>query len=248
MKNMFWIFLSLYSSIAYTQNISGDAIYKYVYNFPNSSKDTLKSFLYFNDLGDSYYSSPNKITFTQNTTYKPDGKVSSDIKNDSIVVYTNIFSKELYYNKQFIKNKLWVADTLKEIKWELLPTSENKKIGRFNCLAAKGKFAGRFYTVWYTPDIPVSTGPWKLYGLPGLILEVMEDTGYIYFTLESLEIAPSSSKKDLIIDKIKSLSITKKEFNKKEKDFLERVKGQSESMGVTLKVTSSKGLELEEHK
>ena len=40
------------------------------------------------------------------------------------------------------------------------------------CKKATCLFRGRYYTAWYAPDIPLSNGPWKFNGLPGLILKV----------------------------------------------------------------------------
>jgi len=44
----------------------------------------------------------------------------------------------------------------------------------YNCKIAFTFFRGRNYKVYYTEEIPVSYGPWKFYGLPGLIMKVEE--------------------------------------------------------------------------
>jgi GLPGLI family protein len=63
------------------------------------------------------------------------------------------------------------------MKWKLL--SEKKIIGKFDCKKASVEFRGRTYFAWYTMEIPISLGPWKFNGLPGLILEV-DDQKEIY--------------------------------------------------------------------
>ncbi|MGL4632711.1 MAG: GLPGLI family protein [Leadbetterella sp.] len=92
------------------------------------------------------------------------------------------------YSTQGSKDVL--KDTLLPVGWKLI--GETKKIGSFTCKKAKGKISGREYEVWYTPQIPISTGPWKFYGLPGLILEAKEIDGSIEFEFISLTLNDKS--------------------------------------------------------
>ena len=79
-----------------------------------------------------------------------------------------------------------VVDTLPEIEWQL--TAETKTIDSISCQKAIGKFRGRTYSAWYAKEIPVAVGPWKLHGLPGLIVEAEDSLGEVKFIFESLHI------------------------------------------------------------
>ncbi len=64
-------------------------------------------------------------------------------------------------------------------KWEM--TDEKKDIIGFVCTKATCEFRGRNWTVWFTTELPVSDGPWKFNGLPGLILKAEDDKGHYSF-------------------------------------------------------------------
>lgn len=68
--------------------------------------------------------------------------------------------------------------------WEVMQDSTAVKKG-YNCIMAKADYLGREWIVWYTPDIPSPTGPWKLWGLPGLIVEAKDSEGLFFFALSS---------------------------------------------------------------
>lgn len=76
-------------------------------------------------------------------------------------------------------------DTPNDISWIL--TKETKPIGDFITHKATTNFRGREWEVWFTYDIPMPYGPWKLRGLPGLILEAKEKTEKIYFSAIKVE-------------------------------------------------------------
>ena len=54
--------------------------------------------------------------------------------------------------------------------WTMYEDSTITVLG-MECKKATTNFRGRYWEVWYTEDIPISQGPWKLCGLPGMILK-----------------------------------------------------------------------------
>jgi GLPGLI family protein len=58
-------------------------------------------------------------------------------------------------------------------------------VNGYLCQKAVCRFRGRNYIAWFAPDIPVSNGPWKFGGLPGLILKVYDtDKLYVFECVE----------------------------------------------------------------
>jgi len=86
-----------------------------------------------------------------------------------------------------------------ELKWEI--DKEEKRILGFNCLKATTSYHGRDYTAWFTADLPFQSGPWKLHGLPGLILSAYDKTRRIKFEISSIERVKDSTE-DISISKI----------------------------------------------
>lgn len=76
-------------------------------------------------------------------------------------------------------------EKLIEINWEVQDSTKN--IIGYECVMAKTVFHGRGWTVWFSPEVPVSDGPWKLHGLPGLILEAVCDGGQYHFVADGIQ-------------------------------------------------------------
>jgi len=82
--------------------------------------------------------------------------------------------------KAFNGNNYLIKEDFEKISWKI--DQETSEILGYKCQKATGKCKGRTYTAWFTTDIPASFGPWKLNGLPGLILEAFDTSGRIKFT------------------------------------------------------------------
>jgi GLPGLI family protein len=69
--------------------------------------------------------------------------------------------------------------------WALI--EDTLSIAGYLCQKATCRFRGRNYTAWFTPDIPISNGPWKFGGLPGLILKVYDTDREFVFECTGIE-------------------------------------------------------------
>jgi GLPGLI family protein len=131
--------------------------------------------------------SPTKRTFVMNDS------LSVHIKNQNLknnTVYENVEGLFFLKNKKekFIYNNYsfpiyqgtkYVKDSIPNFEWELL--SDTMTILNQVCFAAKTRFRGRNYKVFYAPSIPLSDGPWKFGGLPGLILKANSSILRLFF-------------------------------------------------------------------
>lgn len=76
-------------------------------------------------------------------------------------------------------------EPLTGINWEEIDSVKN--ILGYECFMARTEFHGREWTVWFSPEIPVADGPWKLHGLSGLILEAVCDGGQYHFAADGIQ-------------------------------------------------------------
>lgn len=73
-----------------------------------------------------------------------------------------------------------------EIEWCIVEDSTKLVLG-YEYSMAIAEYHGRKWTAWLSPEIPVFDGPWKLRGLPGLILEATEEKGHHSFMADGIE-------------------------------------------------------------
>lgn len=153
----------------------------------------LNAYLVFNNQK-SYYvtakDSLEKAIANNQTVFKGDNDQVAAVYNSNKTyrygnqVYFNRDKDSLWWSQRF-RGNIYIAEKRPVIDWKLEP--ETKEIGNFKAHKATGKFRGRTYTAWYTLQIPLPYGPWKLQGLPGLILEAQDQKKEMYLYFKNIE-------------------------------------------------------------
>ena len=124
-------------------------------------------------------------------------------------------------------------------EWTLHP--DTMTILSYSCQKATCKFKGRDYTAWYTMEVPVSDGPWKLHGLPGLIIKAEDSRGHYSFTCTGLEQCREA--KPILIHTKGREKLNRKELDKMYERFFGDPIGflKATSPGVTINITDGQG-------
>jgi GLPGLI family protein len=174
-----------------------------------------------------------KKAYAEAVASSPDGSVMINRRGaGSPTEYYQFPNEQKFFTKdQLLINSYLVEEKTPAIDWKI--SSDTATFGGLHCQKATGRFKGRDYTVWFCPDLPVHTGPWKLNGLPGVIVDAHDAKNEVVFKFDGVEKAiPSSSKgasggtggpailegldddPNLIAPPARAIKTTQKEFDK----------------------------------
>ena len=118
-------------------------------------------------------------------SYNRDGRASREMMNAFImhlpVVITDMDKSEVISHDNIYPYRYEVYEPMAKVDWAL--DDDTLTVCGLLCHGAKGKLYGKQWRVWYCEDIPASAGPWKLRGLPGLIVKAEDIEGIHCFEL-----------------------------------------------------------------
>ncbi len=104
------------------------------------------------------------------------GKLSN---GEFMTIYKNYPAGRLVHTEKICQDWLRYDEDMPRLDWEL--TDSVTRVLGYECRGAVCEFRGRRWTVFYAEDIPLPDGPWKLHGLPGLIMRASDDKGHYTF-------------------------------------------------------------------
>lgn len=124
----------------------------------------------------------------------------------------------MYIVKEKEKFKIWdevyneyrkYSEDIEERDWNIVMDSTKNILG-YECILAESDYHGRHWKVWFAPEIPINAGPWKLLGLPGLIMEAVDSTCQHHFTISGIEMSGEAFPK--VYEPFDYEKTTRKEF------------------------------------
>ncbi|QKJ29242.1 GLPGLI family protein [Mucilaginibacter mali] len=107
-------------------------------------------------------------------------------------IYQFPLENKMVRKENLMITKYRIEEAMPMIKWKI--SADTMSFGTLHCQKATGHFKGRDYTAWFCPDLPFHAGPWKLCGLPGLIVEAYDTNKEVEFKFDGMEAVTKSDK------------------------------------------------------
>ena len=248
------VLIILITNICFSQNlVIGKAEYieisnPYNFSFTYEQWENIIFSLYFTPEKSLYkYDKDDKTKYIVGVTAM--GGHFGDIHTDR-QIFTNFEKQYTTSIEHEIGGPYLTKENKAKIDWKIY--SETKTIGEYICNKATCTFRGRNYEAWFTTKIPISAGPWKLNGLPGLILQAYDETGEVQYLFKSAVFPYKNNKMNLISEpsfskngRINSPLELKKLFAEDAKAFSKKLISMFPNAKVTQSEYNPKFIELE---
>lgn len=135
---------------------------------------------------------------------------------DNITTFDSFFSDKFVYTEKA------------KLNWKI--HNEKMIIAGYNCNKATTTFAGRNYVAWFTEELPISDGPYKFRGLPGLITKIYDEDSHYTFELISFKNVEEPFK----FDSSKAQKVSKQDFLKAYNTFKKNFIAQLYQRGISV--------------
>lgn len=78
-----------------------------------------------------------------------------------------------------------IEEPLPELIWQI--TKDTATFSGLHCQKALATLDGKNWIAWFAPSLPFQSGPWKLQGLPGLIIAAADQQNSVQFQFAGFE-------------------------------------------------------------
>lgn len=110
--------------------------------------------------------------------------VSSVLGHEHEYLFRNINKQETMVYQAVGDEAFYYIENTECPNWII--GEEMREINGMNCIEAHCSFHGREWTAWFAPEIPIKEGPWKLFGLLGLVIEAHDANCHYKFEVTGI--------------------------------------------------------------
>ncbi len=146
-------------------------------------------------------------------------------------IYKNYPDGQISYIEYVLPSLYLYAEPMSLMKWEI--SNQTKKVFGFVVQKATTEFGGRKWEAWFAPEIPISEGPYKFNGLPGLIVNIADTKGHYSFELTSLDV-PDEVLPIYYGNNSTIIKTTKNNFFKAQNDFRDNILNATMTAGMSI--------------
>ena len=158
-----------------------------------------------------------EATFYQNAKNTDDNQMGMDapegvqimMVEPEDIIYSDITALSTTEQREFMTRMFLITSDLKRHVWKM--TGKQKTILNYPCQEAVLADTSKHVTAWFTPLIPVASGPAGFGNLPGMILEISFEKGDRVIVAKSVEIKDVD--KTTMIKPKKGKKVTREEYN-----------------------------------
>ncbi len=194
MKRFLTTFCAFMLAVIASAQTSYPAIVKVQYNFIHVRDTTHRDKPYTENMlllvgkEGSYYTSFDRIEGDVNSYLNMKRGIQSFAPGKDLYYgYFYLFPKQrksISYEATKALNYLVESET-ENLNWKILKDTLN--FSGVHAQKATVTYKGRNWIAWFAPELPFASGPWKLYGLPGLIVEAYDDKKEVQFKFAGVE-------------------------------------------------------------
>lgn len=157
---------------------------KIVYNYINHAKPNtyMMELVANNEQVFSYTIRLTKSGTGKRATYKQ--------TTDSTKLFKDYTNNYFVYEERLGRDYHVIKEELKLFKWN--EVGQRDTILGYPCKTAFAEFRGREYQAFYSTDLPFTAAPWKLHGLPGVVLRVLTTDDVLVYEAQSVEVTDNT--------------------------------------------------------
>lgn len=145
-------------------------------------------------------------------------------------VYKEAATGEVYYYTNIGPTLYRQKMSSVSFDWKII--NRTMMISGYSCQQATVAFAGRQYEAWFTRQVPISEGPYKFFGLPGLIIKINDI--HNNYSFELVKLSTNRPIETIIFPANAATATSMLELQEAQKNFDLEIPDRMASMGNTI--------------